>query len=298
MLVKWYGDVIATRTLEAGQEVDRSIEHAGSGVSVDVVEVPYTRSSLGVAPPTEVLPVVTVLASVGAHMLMALLFAATAASPAEEAREREAALRAYRVRAEALDPEGDRPDRDRQTWNGYSDGDSALDGPTADLGFVHPHSAPLPPTTASAHPQPASPALPSAVALCTHPPSPAATGPICTRTVVVTSLARSSPSCFTDTVIEDGQRGTLSFPCQGDGPVSVRFGGAVFTGSQVGGKLEACDGTEFPWSDGCSWTSAQRVAGHVGDRVLSFTYGEAPKAGQHSCASACSATGTVAVEGG
>jgi hypothetical protein len=58
-----------------------------------------------------------------------------------------------------------------------------------------------------------------------------------------------------------------------------------------------CAGTEYPFSDGCRWTSAQRVRGRLGMGDLAFEYGEAPKAGTHkSCARACSASGRVHVK--
>jgi hypothetical protein len=119
---------------------------------------------------------------------------------------------------------------------------------------------------------------------------------MCSETVRVTSLTRSSPSCFTDNVVNVGQVGTLSFPCAGDGEATLRFGALAFEGAEIDGRASVCTGTQFPWSDGCTWTSAQRVSGDVRSGALRFDYGEAPKAGERGCMSACSATGTLAVD--
>ena len=115
---------------------------------------------------------------------------------------------------------------------------------------------------------------------------------MCSRSVLVTSLTRSSPSCFTDNVVAAGQKGTLTFPCEGDGPAVLQVGSSSFEGVESDGHVDVCTGTRFPWADGCTWTSAQRVSGDVKTGEFVFTYGEAPMAGR-SCAPACSATGTV-----
>jgi hypothetical protein len=292
LLVKWYGDVIAMQTVRAGQAVDRSVEELGNGVGVEVVEVPYTRSSLGIGGAFDVMPLVTLAGSIAAHVAIALLFRTMAGSPADEAREREAMLLAYTLRTQEVEPQPQ-----PQVSKAMNESADVEEVPAYDVGTK---AVPLPSSLPPTPPPPArraSPATETAAAVCTHPPAPTASGPLCTRRVVVASISRSSPSCFTDTVIEDGQQGTVTLPCEGDGPVTLRFGAAVFTGSQIGGSLEACDGTEFDWSDGCSWTSAQRVRGKVGSGELTFSYGEAPKAGQQHCAWACTATASVRVEG-
>lgn len=134
-------------------------------------------------------------------------------------------------------------------------------------------------------------------ATCAPSSAPKNTGPMCQRSVVVTSLD-VPPGCFTDTLVKPGQTGTLSFPCNGDGEARLTFGKKSFKGAALGGKVEMCAGTEYPFSDGCKWTSAQRVRGSVTSGVLAFDYGEAPKVGQGQklCARACSAHGTVAVK--
>ena len=281
VLTKWYGDVIASRTI-APEESPGTADC--DGITYEVIDVPYTRASLALGPEVDPRVFLVIVGSGILHVAVALLLFASA-TPDAAARDREAALRAYIVRTQEL--AGGPP--------------SFAVERIGTLPELEQASPPVPPALAKpkAHP-PAPPPVPRSVpapALCTAASAPAASGPMCTREVTVTSLARSSPSCFTDTVIRDGQRGMLTFPCQGDGPVTLRFGSASFSGAAIGGTLEACEGTQFQWSDGCTWTSAQRVRGSVRSAELTFTYGEAPKAGQHDCAWACSATGTVRATG-
>jgi hypothetical protein len=133
-------------------------------------------------------------------------------------------------------------------------------------------------------------------AVCAAPKSNVTGAAMCKRSVVVASLTRES-GCFVDTVFEQGQRGTLTFACDGEGPATVVFGGHSFTGVVHEGGLDACTGTEYPWQDGCRWTSAQHLSGSVSSGTLAFTYGEAPKAGPHpQCLPACWANGTLTVE--
>jgi hypothetical protein len=142
-------------------------------------------------------------------------------------------------------------------------------------------------------------AITASSATCLKSPVPKNTGKVCHRSVVVTSL-EVPPGCFVDTVPKLGQKGTLTYPCEGDGEARLTFGTKAFAGASLGGKLEMCTGTEYPFSDGCRWTSAQRIRGRLGMGSLAFEYGEAPKVGQanphRSCARACSASGSVRVE--
>ena len=116
---------------------------------------------------------------------------------------------------------------------------------------------------------------------------------MCSRKVTVASFGVTRASCYVDTEVGHGAEGTLRVPCEGDGEATLTFGSMTFHGSIAGGRLDVCAGTEFLWEDGCVWTSAQRVSGSVADGVLVFGYGEAPKAGEAGCASACSASGSI-----
>ena len=282
VLVKWYGDVIATKTLPPGELPDVSWGYSANGVSFEIHDVAYTRASLSLDAAFDGWPLLAFAASLLVHMGLASLFASVAGSvsPAALTKEREETLHAYMMRLprdeRASGPEGRDQRGEELRW----------DGP----------STTTPPAGGAAHPSTATPA--TAAALCEVPRAPPTSSAMCSRSVRVTSLTRSSPSCFTDNVVEVGQAGTLTFPCEGDGPAVLRVGLSSFEGAEIGERVVVCTGTEFPWSDGCKWTSAQRVSGDVNSGELVFTYGEAPRAGQRrSCASACSATGTVRVEG-
>jgi hypothetical protein len=109
-------------------------------------------------------------------------------------------------------------------------------------------------------------------------------------------LTPSNPVCYVDTIAKSGDPGTLTYPCSGDGAARIEFSGGTLEGEVKGGILSTCTGTEFPWSDGCDWTSAQHASGPVPKGPFRFDYAEAPKPGQSGCTWSCSATGTIVVE--
>jgi len=131
---------------------------------------------------------------------------------------------------------------------------------------------------------------------CTPVKAVANNGPTCTRTVLFQKIEKS-PGCYVDTAGKQGDKGTLTFPCNGDGRATLRFGKKAFVGAINGGKVDVCTGTEYtyPPYDSCKWTSAQRVSGSLGSGTLHFSYGEAPKAGQENCAASCGALATIKV---
>ena len=111
----------------------------------------------------------------------------------------------------------------------------------------------------------------------------------------MTSFDLSSVTCWVDTAVMPGAKGTLRTPCSGDGQAILMLGGMKFTGVITGGNIAVCAGTEFEWDDGCAWSSAQRIEGDP-SRGLVFRYSEAPKPNQTSCASACTATANLDVQ--
>ena len=114
-------------------------------------------------------------------------------------------------------------------------------------------------------------------------------GPTCERRLRVLSLT-VQPGCWVDVSISVGQVGTLSLAPRGR-VGSVAFGAMAFRGVVLpGGGIELCAGTQFDWSDGCRWTSAQYVTGRLADPRVTFTYAEAPAPGQAGCAPSCSAS--------
>ena len=103
------------------------------------------------------------------------------------------------------------------------------------------------------------------------------------------------PGCFIDVRMNIGDEGVLEWDCGAPtGGAEVRFPRARFTGVVTGDRLHVCFGSEFDWSDGCKWTSAQALRGTLGAGVtLQLTYSEAPLTGQPGCEVPCSASGEV-----
>jgi len=116
---------------------------------------------------------------------------------------------------------------------------------------------------------------------CTNSPGPQ-TAQRCAQRLRFTSLSRSMPSCFIDVRMNVGEEGVLEWDCGTPmGRAEVRFPRARFTGVVNGDLLEVCFGSEFDWTDGCNWTSAQALRGALGAGVtLRLTYSAAPLPGQ------------------
>ncbi|MBX3193434.1 MAG: hypothetical protein KF819_41010 [Labilithrix sp.] len=298
VLVKWHGDVIAAHTVAHGDPLPTSAE--AHGVSTEVHDVAETRTSLDLRPSIDTPAALGLLTSMGAHLvfvavvLVGLAIRSPEALAADEANERAARLERWAALVAASD--GDR-DRDRQAEDERRGTRSSDDDGLTAAKLAPTAIARDAPESSSGHD-----AISASPAVCTKRVMPEATGATCTKTVVVTSLA-SQPGCFTDTVVAVGQRGTLRYPCDGEGPASLGFsskthGSKQFDGGGSKRAVDVCTGTEFDFSDGCTWTSAQRVSGSIERGTLQFAYGEAPKAGQESkaCASACTARGTLRVE--
>src|SRR5205823_1574390 len=92
---------------------------------------------------------------------------------------------------------------------------------------------------------------------------------VCQRPLRVLAITKSGPTCFVDTVVRQGDRGTLTFDCAG-GRAEIRFGNHTFLGSFDGQRVDTCTGTAFDFADGCHWNSAQRVQGDLS--FLRFDY--------------------------
>jgi hypothetical protein len=102
-------------------------------------------------------------------------------------------------------------------------------------------------------------------------------------------------SCFVDVRIDLAEEGALEWECdQPMGRAEVRFSRARFTGVVNGNEVDVCFGSEFDWSDGCRWTSAQALRGSLTEPSLQLTYGEAPLTGA-GCQPPCSASGVVTI---
>lgn len=157
---------------------------------------------------------------------------------------------------------------------------------------------------ASSNPRPPPPPVDAGRDVTTDaftPPSPICVAPdggvgatSCRRALRVLAITKSSPSCFVDTIVKEGDRGTLVFDCNGGG-AEIAFGTHTMTGSFDGRRVDTCTGTSFDFSDGCRWNSAQRIQGDIaGD--LRFDYAESPAPGEQGCLSPCSASAVVVVE--
>jgi hypothetical protein len=75
------------------------------------------------------------------------------------------------------------------------------------------------------------------------------------------AIWKSAPGCYLDVSITDGP-GTLTYPCQGDGPAAADFGGKHrYSGKLVDGVLDLALTTELDWEDGCHWATTATVKG-------------------------------------
>lgn len=129
---------------------------------------------------------------------------------------------------------------------------------------------------------------------CANAPGPQ-TAQRCSQKLRFMSVSRSMPSCFVDVRMDVGDEGVVEWDCGTTmGRAEVRFPRARFTGVVNGDLLEVCFGSEFDWTDGCRWTSAQALRGSLTTgATLRLTYSEAPRPGQLGCVVPCSASGEV-----
>jgi hypothetical protein len=71
----------------------------------------------------------------------------------------------------------------------------------------------------------------------------------------------------------------------------VVFPNATFAGTFRDRGVDACLRSEFPYSDGCTWETMQRVRG--GASVMEFTYAEKPIRGTSCAPAACRARADI-----
>ena len=305
--------MIAAHTERAGEVDGPGTRLAGcEGVELEIHEVSRRRGPFAARLVVGADVLVAIALALAIHFVagMALLGASLhwrAPSPEQEDEERAAMIRDTLTRIAASD--GVQSRDEHRDVEADEDTPQVQDSPVPPAAPVTQsrRPTPRPPTRAAspgAHSTSTSAAqgsggtsdVSTAPAVCAAPKSSVTGAAMCKRTVVVDSLTRE-PGCFIDTVFEQGQRGTLTYACDGEGPATVVFGAHSFTGVVHEGGIDACTGTEYPWQDGCRWTSAQHLSGSVSSGSLAFTYGEAPKAGPHpQCLPACWARGTLSVE--
>ena len=314
VLLRWKGDIVAT--YDAVNPSAAANVNEADGLSLEVYDVGADRSSLGLRHRMEWRPLLGIAASgiLHAALIIGIFLALTNKSQqeidAEAANQQSAVLKDMVTRIAANETTTDKPKPEKQP-----------PPPMEPEKQPPPPTPPIPtPPEKQAKKEQKAPISPPDAAPQAHAKSKGSggkddistspsvcnpghvgpsSGPMCTRSVTLGAISKRE-SCYVDTVAQPGDTGTLTYPCEGDGEATLSFGNRTFSGAVVSGKVDVCTGTEYPFSDGCTWSSAQRISGNVDGSSLRFTYGEAPKpkAGQQSCAEACGATATLRMSGG
>jgi hypothetical protein len=289
VLVRWHGDIVATYdALPRIAPVDSGCD----GVCVEVYDVAAERAALRLRPAVDLRPIAGFAVSAVLHALVAIGVFLMLTSKgedqikADQMNQQGATLADYVTRIAANENAAEKPKDERAPAAVVEEQAKPEPAPTRESA----------PSDVVAHGSAGKDTVSTSPSICAPPKGGKGHGPKCQRAVVITGIS-TRPSCFVDTVAKSGDTGILTFPCDGDGEATLTFGTRSFAGADVGGKVNVCTGTEYPWSDGCTWTSAQRVTGSIASGTLSFTYGEAPRPGQNNCARACEAHGTVRVQG-
>ncbi|MDB4947137.1 MAG: hypothetical protein JWP97_6671 [Labilithrix sp.] len=309
VLLRWKGDIVATYD---AVPPPAGADGAPDGVSVEVYDVNGDRSSLGLRSKVDLRPMLGIAISAALHLGVAaivFLFLLKRGGSGIDAEQNQqgALLQEYMTRlaqnenagedkkpmekrpAQVTPPEAQPPEENRE---------EATLTPPPD---VQQPTTPQPPETAPPAKTKAKGAggkdhVSTSPSVCNAAKVGPTTGPMCRRLVTFGAL-RKAETCYVDTVAQPGEQGELDFPCNGDGEATLSFGSKTFAGAVVNGKLDVCTGTEYPFNDGCTWSSAQHVSGSVTSGALEFKYGEAPKRGDHDCAQACGATAAIRVDG-
>jgi hypothetical protein len=114
------------------------------------------------------------------------------------------------------------------------------------------------------------------------------------RTTLAADPVAVTPGCWIDEK-GSGRSALLTWKC-GGGTATAEFG-VPFVGT-VGrtGNVSLSALTTFPWEDGCTWTSEQRIEGALSSRALRYTYIERPIKGTSCLPARCTGTATVRVE--
>jgi hypothetical protein len=100
----------------------------------------------------------------------------------------------------------------------------------------------------------------------------------------------SSPTCFVDAKVHEGDQGRL-MKCA-SGAVAV-FSRVSFAGPWGQTGIDTCLRTQFPFSDGCTWETMQIMRG--GPSAIEYTYSERAIAGEQCAPSSCRARADVEV---
>ncbi len=101
-------------------------------------------------------------------------------------------------------------------------------------------------------------------------------------------LELSSPTCYVDARVHAGETGRV---LQCPSGTVIAFRGATFAGTYDSRSVNVCMKTQFPFSDGCTWQTVQRIRG--GDGAFEFTYAERPISGGSCASSSCTARADI-----
>jgi len=126
----------------------------------------------------------------------------------------------------------------------------------------------------------------------TSPATPAPAAPATCTLAVDASPTIVPPSCFIDDRM-GGKRGTLLYPCDGDGEAKLVLGDMSIPAVVQDGELSATVTTEFDWQDGCHWRTFQSARGSVAGKVLVVEYREASDPAPQPCFPPCEGHGEM-----
>lgn len=121
----------------------------------------------------------------------------------------------------------------------------------------------------------------------------------CSLTLTVGELQKSSPGCFLDAKVIN-VRGTLDYPCRGNGPAAADFGDDHYDGRLDDGRLALVRTTELDWEDGCRWGTRAALEGALAQgkppdaHAVTWTYADRVVSGA-GCSGICRAHGPVAL---
>ena len=116
----------------------------------------------------------------------------------------------------------------------------------------------------------------------------------CAVTLSVGTIVPTPSSCWIDQKVSNVTT-TLSWDCKtgaAEADFDVPFEGTVDPNGNV--SIQAT--TTFPWSDGCTWESAQVIAGQLSSKALTYSYSEHPIQGTSCAPDYCKSTATVSVQ--
>jgi|GEM_PF-2834074 hypothetical protein len=100
-------------------------------------------------------------------------------------------------------------------------------------------------------------------------------GAICSHSISLKTLERTA-GCTIFPNVRVGEVGKVAFPCSGDGNAAVVFGEVVFTGQVIQCMLSTEYAGPFDWSDGCDWSTSEKITGSLTDQSLTYDYEEHP----------------------